>query len=96
MQFEGSKRVAKTYGGSLFKDIKVCADKVSGCTGAGNANDNKSHIQSGGKECKQSTDCTASTSYTCTSAGGGTVTPTADCIVVNTAGGECAAGVCSK
>ena len=91
-QFEGSKRTAKSYGGSLFANIKVCATKVTGCTGANAATDNVNHIQAGAKECTADSQCTAGT-YTCTS--GGTAVPTAKCASVATTGGTCASGVCS-
>ena len=89
-QFEGSARTAKSYGGSLFKDIKVCATAVTGCT---NTALNINHIQSGAKECTLDSQCTAG-SFTCDSAGG-TAVPTAKCATVNVTGGTCASGVCA-
>ena len=92
-QFEGSKRTAKSYGGSLFKDIKVCADKVTGCTGSNAATvDNINHIQAEAKECTGPGQCTAG-SYTCKQTG--TPSVSAACVSVNTSGGTCASGVCA-
>ena len=88
-QFEGSKRTAKSYGGSLFANIKVCATAVTGCTVT---TENTNHIQAGAKECTADSQCSAGT-YTCV--GGGTAVPTAKCATVNTSGGTCASGVCS-
>ena len=88
--YKGNDFVKRSYGGTLLKDVKICKDKMAGCSVAG---DNKTVPQAGAKECDAAGDCTAGT-LTCSGTGGNT---TAVCEAVGTGTniGSCnGSGVC--
>ena len=94
IEFDGSKLIRRSYGGDLFKDLKICHNTVTNCTGAGASTDNTDHPQAGAKECTADGDCTPG-AYSCTSSG--TATVTAKCKkVAHATAGICTAGICSK
>ena len=88
IEFESGKTVGRSYGGSLLEDINICHDDVTGCT---DTNKNKKYPQKGAKTCVNATDCQKGT-FTCA----GSPAVTASCDPINTAGGKCVSGACTR
>ena len=86
--------VTRTYGGDLL-NYEICYIRVSGCTGANAADDNKDHPVAGPKKCAAPADCGTTATYTCTTSG--TATATYKCQRPNNTTGTCniSNGICS-
>ncbi len=92
--YKGNDFVKRSYGGSLLKDVKICKNRVTGCTGANAATDNVDHPQPGAKECEQPSDCSQG-SYSCTSSGSANVVAACEPVGTGANIGSCdGSGVC--
>ena len=93
VDFDGNKLVGRSYGGNLFKDIKICNEALTGCDPVGD--DVAKAPQKGAVECTAPAGCTSS--LTCEDSGGSTVNGTVTCDPVVETHGVCqASGVCKR
>ena len=90
-EFEGSGSKGRTYGGSLFKDVKMCVDTWAGCT---DTTKNRNYVRKPFTECKVVGDCPGTAPSASCSGTSPTITKACDAIPVTQA--KCAAGVCTR
>ena len=93
VDFNGSDQVGWSYGGDLFKDMKLCHVTVTqntgtpkNCTAAGQA------PMKGAKECSADGDCGTTTSATATECGYAYACK----VLASTNNGKCQSGACTR
>ena len=96
IDFDDGETVGRAYGGSMFKDIKLCHTKVASCT---NTNLNKAKAaRPGAIECAGASDVgTGKKCGVATTTDSGTACVTTNsCDPIAVAKGVCASGECSR